>query len=266
MGSPNVQIGNGGGGSGSGSGGGEGTTGSSADEAEVEEGHTLNVKFVDKGGKPITGVKYTVKSPDDEVAEGILAGGIEKGGVKEGSYEISLMAITKAEWSKKETRVGESVKLIAQISGFESGAKAEFQIFKKSVSSADELVDTLEASSGGDKVEAEWTFKYRGDTGSPTLGRKKIEKYAFPVFYFIVDVEGQRARSDLLQITDQLKIVLKDEHGDPIAGEEYVVRFANGEVRRGTLDDSGEAVEKRIPTEKSSVEFPNKAGAKKLPG
>jgi hypothetical protein len=265
MGSPNVQIGDGGGGGGSGSGGGAAAATSTADEAAVEEGHTLDVKFVDKGGKPIAGVKYKVKTPDNQIYEGNLAGQVKKSGVKEGDHEISLQAITKVEWSKKVAKVGETVKLLVEIAGFESGAKTVFQIFKRSVSSADELVDTIEASSDGDKVEAEWEFRYRGDAGDPVLGKAQSGKYANPRFYFIVDVEGRRARSGLLAITDELKIVLKDENGDPIGGEEYVVYFANGEVRRGTLDDNGEAVEKRIPPEKSRVEFPGTAGAKKLP-
>ncbi len=266
MGSPNVMIGNGGGGGGGGSGGGGAEASSTADEAAADEGHTLDVKFVDKGGKPITGVKYTVKSPDNEVTSGNLAGQVKRGGVKEGDYEIALKAVTGAAWSTKEAKVGESVKLRAQVAGFESGSKTIFQIFKKNLSSADELRDSIEVATQGDKVEAEWQFRYGGKEGTPTLGRAQAAKYAYPKFYFIVDVEGQRARSEMLKIVDQLKIVLKDEHGDPIANEDYVVHFANGEVRRGTLDQNGEAVERGIPPEKSRVEFPNTAGAKKLPG
>ena len=266
MGSPNVLIGNGGGGSGGGSGGGEGVAESSADEAAVEEGHTLQVKFVDKGGKPITGVKYSVKSPDNQVSTGSLSGEVKKSGVKEGDHEISLQAITSASWSTKTAKVGETVQLQADISGFDSGTEAVFQIFKQSTSSADEQMDTVKAESSGDKVEADWQFEYQGDTGNPSLGKKRAGKYSNPRFYFIVDVDGSRARSGVLEITDSLKIVLKDENGNPIADEEYVVHFANGEVRRGTLDQNGEAVENRIPTEKSRVVFPNTSGAKKLPG
>ncbi|MCK4656102.1 MAG: hypothetical protein KAT85_03700, partial [candidate division Zixibacteria bacterium] len=266
MGSPNVLIGNGGGGSGGGSGGGEGVAESSADEAAVEEGHTLQVKFVDKGGKPITGVKYSVKSPDNQVSTGSLSGEVKKSGVKEGDHEISLQAITSASWSTKTAKVGETVQLQADISGFDSGTEAVFQIFKQSTSAADEQMDTVKAESSGDKVEADWQFEYQGDTGNPSLGKKRAGKYSNPRFYFIVDVDGSRARSGVLEITDSLKIVLKDENGNPIADEEYVVHFANGEVRRGTLDQNGEAVENRIPTEKSRVVFPNTSGAKKLPG
>ena len=266
MGSPNVLIGNGGGGSGSGSGGGGGVAESSADEAAVEEGHTLQVKFVDKGGKPITGVKYSVKSPDNQISTGSLSCEVKKSGVVEGDHEILLQAITSASWSTKKAKVGEAVQLQADISGFESGTEAVFQIFKQSASSADEQMDTVKAESSGDKVETDWQFEYSGDTGDPSLGKKSAGKYCNPRFYFIVDAEGCRARSGVLEITDSLKIVLKDENGNPIADEEYVVHFANGEVRRGTLDQNGEAVEDRIPTEKSRVVFPKTSGAKKLPG
>jgi len=264
MGSPNVLIGNGGGGSGSGSGGGKAEAQSSADEAEVEEGHTLDVKFIDGEGKAIMGVRYSLKSPDNSVTEGYLTGKIKKSGAQEGSHEISLKAITSATWSKSKVKVGETLQLQADIRGFESGTKSVFQIFKQT-SSADMLVDTVKAVSDGDKVEADWQFLYSGKAGDPALGKSGSGKYASPRFYFMVDVENCRARSGILEITDKLKITLKDENGDPIANEEYIVYFANGEVRSGTLDQNGEAIESRVPPERSRVVFPNISTAKKLP-
>lgn len=266
IGSPNVLIGNGGGGGGGGGGqAGGGQSEGTSDEAAVEEQHYLDVNFVDGGGRPITGARYSVTSPDGETSEGALAGRIRQSGVQEGSYEVSVRAVTSATWSATTARVGEAVTLQAGISGFESGTAAVFQIFKKNASAADELVDAVEAESSGDNVEAEWTFRYRGRTGDPTLGRSRTQSYAFPRFYFIVDVGSCRARSGMLQISDSLKIVLKDENGNPIASEAYIVRFANGEVRRGTLDSNGEAIEANIPPEQSRVEFPNLSGARRLP-
>jgi hypothetical protein len=265
MGSPNVMFGNGGGGGGGGGGGSSSQTDGSSDEAQVEEQHYLDVNFVDGGGNPVTGAQYRVTSPDGSETQGTLGGRIRQSGVQEGDYEVSLRAVTSATWSATSSRVGESLTLTAGITGFDSGTRAVFQIFKKTASAADELYDTVEAETSGDSAETEWTFEYRGRDSEPTIGRTQTSRYSFPQFYFIVDVGGCRARSGLVQITDSLRIVLRDENGNPVANEPYVVRFSTGEVRRGTLDSNGEATERNIPPAESRVEFPNMSGARRLP-
>ena len=80
MGSNDVFIGSGGGGSGGGSGGATSAT-TEAQAQEIEAGHSLNVWFVDKGGKPIMGVEYEVEDPDNRKTSAPLTGQVKKSGV-----------------------------------------------------------------------------------------------------------------------------------------------------------------------------------------
>ncbi|MCG7851853.1 MAG: hypothetical protein MIO92_04970 [Methanosarcinaceae archaeon] len=266
LGSVNVMIGNGGGtGSGSGGGSGGSTAAATSQDGTVEEEHTLNVKFVDKGDKPIAGINYRMKEPDGRKSDGLLTGEIKKSDVKEGDYEIELQAITKVVWSTKKAKVGDKVKLKGELAGVKSGTPAEFHIFQKDTSVSDKPYALLEAKTQGDTVEAEWEYQYHEEEGMPEVGRDKIVRYSFPQFYYFLKVAGMQQKSGLMELTDELHIELKDDKGDPIPNEEYEVYLSSGEVRKGTLDKSGKAIEKNIPTRQCRVVFPNTVKAKKLP-
>jgi len=264
MGSPDVFIGNGGGGGGGGASG-EKKSDAKAEAKEVEEGHYLDAKFVDKGGKPIMGVNYDVKGPSNGSMNGPLTGQVKKTGVKGGSYEIALRAITKVEWSKTKAKVGDKLKLSAQLAGFESGVTAEFLVCARDAKSADKQIIGLTAETGKDKVEVDWVFEYGKGEGSPDLGRTKLKKYSRPSFYFIVDAGGIRQRSGLLQLADDLELELYDENGNPIKEEEYEVYSSDGKVSKGKLDKGGKATIKDVPAGKNRVVYPKLEGAKKIP-
>ena len=254
----------GGGGAGQ-TGSGSGETGSSA-ATDVIESHSIDVKFVDKGGKPISGVQYKLKDPDGNTHKGILAGRIKKSCVSEGQYDVELAAITNAEWSTKKAKYGETVKMGAEVTGFESGAKATFQVFKRDSNRADRPVDTIgniDVSDG--TIEADWRFEYREGEDDPELGRRDTGRYSYPSFYFTVTIEEVKASSGTLRLTDDLEIELNDEDGNPMKDEPYEVRLASGEVRTGKLDQDGKATEKDVPPTRNQVEFPNQVKTNKLP-
>ncbi len=255
LGSFNVMIGNGGSGGGGGSGGQGSQVESSTAAAEIDESHWLDVKFVDKGGKPITGVAYRVKKPDGKFSSGILSEKIKLGGLTEGDCEITLMSLTKAEWSEKEARVGDTVKLSAQLSGFDSGTKAVFDIYEKDISSADDLIDSIKAKTSGGKVEAEWEYKYVEDTGDVQTEADKKAGYSAPEYYFVIKVANAMARSEILEFKDYVEFSLKDVDGKGIANAPYNLYFGNGEVRKGQLDRDGKKKEENIPPGKWSVSF-----------
>jgi hypothetical protein len=54
-----------------------------------------------------------------------------------------------------------------------------------------------------------------------------------------------------------IEIVLLDDDGTPVAGEMYELVLANGEVRRGALDDQGAARIQDIPAGNCQVRFPD---------
>jgi len=256
MGCFTVMIGGGGGGGG---GAGSGSTASaeaSGQAGEEVEGHYLNVSFVDKGGFPVTGVQYSVKDPDNKISHGKLTGKVKKTGVKEGSYEISIKAITGVKWSVDEARTGEKVKMQAETKGFESNDKATFEVWQKDINKADKLIATFrDIDLSGDKAEAEWTYQYEPEEGQQQ-GKKG---YSSPTFYFSVKISECLQRSGILRLEDYFEIELVDENGDGVAKQEYIFYLPNGDVRRGTLDDKGYKKEENVPPGQCRVEFPGRS-------
>jgi uncharacterized Zn-binding protein involved in type VI secretion len=262
MGCPTVLIGEGG----AGGGGGAGMAGAAASaaiagtESESEENHFFHVAFVDKKGNPIRGVKYKLKSPDGKEVKGALTGPIKKTGVKQGNYEIQLIAILNAQWSKKEARDGETLKMSAEAIGFESSAKAVFKVWEKDINAADKLITTIEGVEvKGDKVEAQWQYEYIDDTEDTPEGPNQDSrtKYQNPSYYFTVTIDDCRARSPILGYKDFVELQLEDSSGSSIANARYRVFLSDGEVREGQLDGNGYKKIEDVPTGKWGVEFPD---------
>ncbi len=267
MGCNTVLIGDssaGGGGAGS-SGSGTGTE-STSDSTEQQEEHFISAKVVDKGGKPISGVQYTLKDTDQQETQGTLTGQVKKTGVKEGQYELSIAAIKNAKWSTTKAKVGDTVKMIAETVGFESDAAAVFRVFKRDANRADKPIYEIgDIKLSGDKAEVDWKFEYEEGEDDPDLSHQDTGRYSWPRFYFAVTIDSVTMNSGTMRLTDDIEITLNDDKGDPVKNEEYVVYLATGEVRKGKLDDQGKATEKDVPPTKNQVVFPNLKKANKLP-
>lgn len=225
------------------------------DEAETEN-HYLDVKFKDKGGKPITGVAYKIDAPDNQSDQGNLYGKVKKTGVEPGDYDIELKGVVNAEWSQTSARVGDVVKLSADVAGYEDGTPAVFQIYERDLNGPDKALATKKAQVSGGKVETQWEYPYLEDPDDyPKEG--KFERLSSPKHIFVVTVGDQQARSGLIEFKDYIEIELKDEDGRPIANEAYILYLANGEVREGTLDANGYKKEEKVPPCEWDITFPN---------
>ncbi|MFH2036787.1 MAG: hypothetical protein ABIJ45_10325 [Candidatus Zixiibacteriota bacterium] len=261
MGSPNVFIGDGSGGGG----GGGGTGGSSAKTTSravvVEEGHFLDVKFVDKGGKPITGLGYKLKDADGNESKGLLSEKIIQKGIKEGSCDISLRGIKKAAWSKSSANVGDKVKLTVETVGLNDGEEAELEIFIKDSGFADKSFKTFKSKANGDKIEVEWEFEV--DKDLLDIQKGKGRKYSSPAYYFIVRIGDIISRSNVLKYQDWIELQLKDEDGKNIGGAEYSLHLANGQIKKGKLDDNGYAKIENLPPGKIKVTYDVRKGKTK---
>jgi hypothetical protein len=256
---PTVIIGSGGGGGGGAGSGGGGAGGASSAGVEIEAGHYLDVKFVDKGGKPICGVEYLIKTPSNEIWRGALTGRIRRNGIAAGNYEITLKAITKAEWDPPQLSAGGKVKLKVETSGIDSGARSKLEIWERNAGKADKLIHTIDDRRvSGDKIEAEWERRYRDpedeDDGEQA---QRPNSYSSPQYYFTVEVDGILGRSPLLTYRDFIEIELKDVEGNPIADEEYILTLPDGSIRQGRVDRNGYAKEERIAPGKCLIRFPN---------
>ncbi len=254
MGSFDVMIGDGsGGGGGSGSGG--SSIQSSVVATEPAEGHFLKVIFVDKGGKEITGAPYSIRFPNNKTKTGFLTGPIDKSVTKEGDYEISLKAITKAEWSTNTAYVGDKVKLLVDTAGIEDGEKAELQIFIKDSNCADKLFKSFECKINGSKVEQEWELKIDDDLVENQDAKVRKSGYSSPSFYFTIMTDGLKTKSGLMIFKDFVELELKDDDDQPVGNVKYTVYLPNGGVREGYLNKDGYAKEDDLPPGKIEYKY-----------
>lgn len=254
MGSPNVFIDNGGGGGGGGQGQGAGAAGATAKAGEQVEGHYLDVKVVDKGGKPVTGAMYTIKGPDGSESQNHLTGGIDKKGVQEGNYDIELRAIKKTAWSVREAAVGDKVKLEVETVGVKSGEKATLQIFIKDANFADHELEKIDAKVDSDKIGHEWEFRI-DEKLFKAQDYKEGKNYSCPYYYFVVETAGIRQRSGLLKFKDWMELELKDKDGKALGGATYKVFSPNGLIKVGKLDGNGYAKIENLPPGRIKITY-----------
>jgi uncharacterized Zn-binding protein involved in type VI secretion len=248
IGSMTVLIGDGGGAGGGGAGSGKaGKAKAKAKAAVVEEGHYLDVKFVDKGGKPISGARYAVKGPDGKQVAGNLLGQVKRTGLKEGSYEITLNTVLRAKWSTDKAKAGEIVKLQAETAGIDDGESAVFRIHVRDINYADRELTTVEGDISGNKAEVEWKLEVDDDLLQIQAGKENTGRFSAPVYYFIVEAGGHSLRSPFLDIVDDMEIRVVDDEGNPVRDKAYRLYLSNGEVREGTLDGDGKAKLEDVP-------------------
>ncbi len=263
MGCPTVMIGESPG-SGGGGGGAAGAAKAGAHSAlvgepgpEAEGPHWIEYKFVDSAGNPITEIPYEFTNVDGHKEKGKLTkdGVVKRGGLHDsGSCTLKLFSITNVKWSRNSAKVGDTVKLSADVDGYENGTTAVLEIWEKDIDGADDFIAKIETSIKGNKVEAEWKYEYVEDTDETSLEDEK-KGYSSPEYYFIVKVEEGHARSDLLKYKDWVEIKLKDEEGKPIGKVKYKLILPDGEIKKGTLDSDGKLKLEDIPPGKVKIEF-----------
>ena len=231
-----------------------------------KDSHWIEFDFVDTAGNPVSGVPYEFTAPDSKEWKSTLGadGKVWWSGPNTGQGKVKLMSLSNARWSQKEARVGDTVKLTADVEGYPPGTKATFEIYEQDVVGADDFIVSIEGQTQANKVEVEWEYQYIEDTDDIWSEEGKREKYSAPEYYFEVTVEWSKARSGLLEYKDWIEIELKDENGKPMANEDYILRFSNGEVRKGKLDANGKKREDKIPPVNHYVVFPNYPGVTKV--
>jgi len=287
-GEPTVLIGSGGGGGGGGggfgggggggSGGGTGGSGrgataeaesSESSEAEGEGGesddHYLDVKFVDKGGRPIVGPGYHLEGPGDLAMDGSLRGRISQAGLQSGDVTIELKVITEAKWSQPSARDGETIQIKVSLDGIEDGTPAKIEIHERNLNTPDNLLQIIEdAEVSGGAIEVDWAYEYVDEEFAEEGRDEERPRFYSPSFFFKVRVAGCEAQSDLLEYRDFIEVYLKNDEEDAIADAEYLVFLSNGEVRSGQLDGDGYAKIEQVPPGPWSVEFPDHGSLEEL--
>lgn len=255
-------------GSPSGAGGGAAAAASaSASSATSRKGHWIEYKFVDSACLPITGLLHELEGADGKREKGVLAGDgrLRRDGLQQaGSCTARIFAITGARWSKSEADAEETLTTSANVIGFEDGTSARVTVFDRDITGAVRQIETAKTETSGGKVKAEWTFPYPEE--EEPRGAGTHWGYSRPGYFFEVHVGNLSARSDFLRLKDWIAIELKDENGNPMAGEAYVVYLPDGSVREGNLDRQGRAREENVSPIAARITFPNMGETRQLPG
>ena len=227
-------------------------------EASTKIEHWVEFEFVDKAGKPISGVNYKFTDPDGKESEGVLRpnGRICRDALNAGQCQAQLFSVSNAKWSKDKANVGEKVKLSAVTEGFDSGTPALIQIYKRDIKGPDVLFKTVETQVQNNKIEVEWEYVVEDDKDAESPGGEEKGIYSAPEYYFEAIVGQAKGRSDLLEYKDWIEIELKDIEDRHIANAEYIVILESGEVRKGKLDSQGQKKIEKVPPVRWKVEFP----------
>lgn len=257
----------GGGGAGAGQASGQTEQGAAADVSQEEsregeeEEHYLDVKIVDKGGKPITGCYYHLSGPGGIDESGAVTGRITRSLTQAGSFDIEIKAITKADWSKRSARDGETVKIQVETAGIDDGAVAHVEVFERDTHHADRKIEQLtDLTVSAGKIEHDWHYEWQDEDEDETQQARGTQHYFNPSFYFTVRVDGCEARSNILEYADFIELNLRDDNDEPVANAAYRVFLSSGEIREGQLDGNGYAKLENVPAGPWNVEFPEYGG------
>jgi len=263
---PTVLIGEG---PGSGGGGGAGAVAAARASAhssligesnEAEGPHWIQYQFVDSAGNPVTEVPYEYTCVDGHKEKSKLTkdGVVKRGGLPDaGNCTVTLFSVYNAKWSKESARVGDMVKLSAEVDGYDDGTKAILRIWEQDIKGADDFITEIETTVNGGKVEADWKYEYHEEEEEEWTEEEREKGYSSPEYYFEVHVEDSKARSGILEFQDWIEVELLDENEKPVPNEDYTLYLPNGEVQKGKLDGNGYKKVEKVKPGPWHITFPN---------
>jgi len=164
-------------------------------------------------------------------------------------------------WSATEARRGDVVTLSAEVRNVRDETEVKLVIYEYDQDGAHDRITELPGTVKGGKISVDWEYEYHEDTDEiPT--DEELKKYGRsynpPEYFFTIkigDLElGKEQESGLLKFKDWIELELKDESGNPIINEDYVLHLPDGQE---TLDGGGFAKEEDVPPGKVDIEFPN---------
>lgn len=240
----------------------------------VGNGSDIQIKVEDKHGKKIK--KLTGKVYGDYFAGSIL---VPKKAKEELSFTAKLpkhglemksdtlkvippIAVTNMKWGQEEARREDLVKLSADIEGVPDETEVMIHIYEHDQDGAHDFITKFPCRVKNKKIEAEWEYEYHEDTDEiPTDEEMKEygKTYNPPEYFWVVEVYGkrfgQKQESGLLEFKDWLEIEIFDENSKSLANAQYTLRLADGEERKGNVDENGYTKEEDVPPGKINILF-----------
>ncbi|MFC1705997.1 carboxypeptidase-like regulatory domain-containing protein [Planctomycetota bacterium] len=149
------------------------------------------------------------------------------------------IVVRNARWDPSKARVGDKVKLRADVINADDGTPAKLTIWERDKVGSDDHMKTLEAQVKGGRVEAEWEYEYRPDHDDIPSDKEKGKDYTLPEYGFEVEVKGEKGKSPVLEYRDGFEGTFKDEDGDPIPDVTLVFTLPDGKTKKVKTDAKG---------------------------
>jgi len=238
----------------------------------VSDGSEIKIHVNDKSGKrldEIAGKVYANRFkgvyPITDKAEDAIYFEAELGkhNVKKKSEELRIIPpvkINNPKWSQATAQRGDILGIGADIEGAPDGTEALIEIYEQDADGAHDFITKIPTLVKNQRVEAQWQFQYVDDTDDIPTAEEDERGYNPPEYFFKIIIGCAEARSGLLQFRDWVEIELKDEDGNPMANQDYVVHLPDGKEKKGKLDGQGRAVERDLPPGRYRLEFPKAKG------
>ncbi|MFQ6008380.1 MAG: hypothetical protein ACE5K8_05435 [Candidatus Zixiibacteriota bacterium] len=254
--------------------------------AFVGEGAPIKITGKSENGKKLGKIKDVIKRnkyvgafeiPEDMELDDEIYFEVElpKNDIEGESNRIPVfppVQVFNLKWSAKEARRGDILTLSADVNGLRDHEEVTVIIYEYDRDGAHDKIIELPATVNNKRIELQWEFEYHEDTDEiPTQEEldKYGKKYNPPEYFFTIKVEDtefgkQEQESGLLEFKDWIEIELRERDGTPIANARYVVRFADGTEREGSLDENARARLEDIPPGSYRVDFPDNPGFERV--
>ncbi len=174
--------------------------------------------------------------------------------------------VSNLKWSAKEAKRDDVLKLTADIKGCRSGTEVKVTVYEHDADGAHDRITEFPAEVKDDRIEVMWEFEYHDPTvkiptESTVQSYSKKRHYVQPQYFFTVTVAGEehgrKQESGLLKFKDRFQFRPISDDGKPFPNEKYILRLADGNERKGTLDDKGEGVEEDLPPGEITILLPD---------
>lgn len=230
-------------------------------ESSTKAEHWVEFAFVDTAGNPVCGLPYVFTGPDGTRTESVLQqdGKVRRDELPRGECKVRLLNVFNARWSGTTARVGEPVKLSANVEGFRENDEATFIIYKRDINRPDQEIARRTVPVRGKALEAEWEYPASTKTDEAGPEENAAAGYSSPEFYFDVSIGPCRTHSPILRFEGIIVLTLKDEKGNPLANAEYVLRLPDGSMRRGKVNGQGLKKEEKVAVGRCTVVYHGQA-------
>ncbi len=172
--------------------------------------------------------------------------------------------VNNMKWSANEARRGDVLTLSAFIDGVHDETEVTLTIYEYDNDNAHDKIVSLPGIVKDGRVEIKWEYEYHEDTDEiPT--EEEMNKYGKhynpPEYFFTITVGddefGRNQESGLLKFKDWLAISLRNDAGEAIKNERYVLTLPDGTTREGKLDNNGFAKVEDIGPGNCEIDFPD---------